>query len=238
MTATTDQSLSLLNKIKDYLNEQTNQLRVQINQQMPSYRKKLFKDRQHLLSTGKSMIGISSEPYLDLLSNPCNKYQWHCLSLGKITTVKIQLFSFCRYLGPSFIRLNQSATRPLKQQQSEIIQLHKDRSDKVQSYLIAPPYRIPMKNPLFKQFSDRLLTYLQQSYSTPQPYKDQLQAQEQAKNFASILKLIQSKQLILRRTDKGNNFYLGSASGFEEKVQKYFSDTDAFKELSSNPYHR
>ena len=45
-----------------------------------------------------------------------------------------------------------------------------------------------------------------------------------------------SEQLILRLTDKGNNFYLGSAMDFEEKVQKYFADTDAFKELSTNPF--
>ena len=93
-----------------------------------------------------------------------------------------------------------------------------------------------MRNPLFKQFSDRLFAYLQQAYLTPQAHKDQLRAHEQASIFSSIRKLIKTNQLILRQTDKGNNFYLGAAVDFEKKVQKFFSDTDAFKELPSNPF--
>ena len=236
-TTIIESNSALLNKIKDYLNEQQINLKQTVNQQIPFYRKKLLKDRQHLLSMGKSMIGVSPEPYLDLLTNPCDKHQWHYLTLGKITIVQIEFLSSCHYLlGPSFIRLNQSATRPQEQQQSEIKQLHKDIFDKIQAYLMAPPYPIPRNNPLFKQFSERLLTYLKQSYSTPQPYKDQLQAQHQARIFSSILKLVQSKQLILRQTDKGNNFYLGAATDYEEKVQKFFTETDAFQELSSNPF--
>lgn len=237
---TADQSLSLVKKIQDYLTEQTNRLKAGTYTQISSYRKKLVKDRQHLLSVGKTMVGVSPSPYLDLLFNPCNKHQWRILSLGKLTYLSFVIdndiyFDF-RHSGPSFIRLNQSATRPEKQQKIELEKLHKDIFQKVQSYLIEPPYSIRMKNPLFKQFSDRLLVYLQQAYFTPQSHKDQFQAQEQAETFSSIRKLIRSKQLILRQTDKGNNFYLGAAVDFEEKVEKFFSDTDAFKELSSNPF--
>ncbi|CAF2025721.1 unnamed protein product, partial [Rotaria magnacalcarata] len=38
-------------------------------------------------------------------------------------------------------------------------------------------------------------------------------------------------------TDKGNNFYIGSAVEFEQKATKFFSDTNAFIELSSNPFN-
>ena len=116
-----------------------------------------------------------------------------------------------------------------KQQKIELEKLHKDICEKVQSYLTILSCLIPRKNPLFKQFSNRLLVYLQQSYFTPQPHKDQLQSQEQAKIFSSILNLIKNKQFILHQTDKGNSCYLGTAVDSEEKVQKYFTDTDAFK---------
>jgi len=36
---------------------------------------------------------------------------------------------------------------------------------------------------------------------------------------------------------KGNIFYIGSAPAFEEKVQKYFTETNAFTELLSNPFN-
>ncbi|CAM4949356.1 unnamed protein product [Rotaria socialis] len=43
--------------------------------------------------------------------------------------------------------------------------------------------------------------------------------------------------LVIRVTDKGINFYIGSAIEFEKKAQKFFSDTNAFIELSSNPFN-
>ncbi|CAF4947135.1 unnamed protein product, partial [Rotaria socialis] len=60
------------------------------------------------------VIGVSSEPYLDLISNPFNKCQWNYLSLG-----------------PSYIRINQSAIRPTCQQETEIKKQHKDIYSKV-----------------------------------------------------------------------------------------------------------
>ncbi|CAF1676916.1 unnamed protein product, partial [Rotaria magnacalcarata] len=56
------------------------------------------------------------EPYLDLISNPFNKRQWNYLSLG-----------------PSYIRLNQSAIRPKCQQEAEIKNQHKDIYSKVEN---------------------------------------------------------------------------------------------------------
>jgi hypothetical protein len=43
--------------------------------------------------------------------------------------------------------------------------------------------------------------------------------------------------LVIRVTDKGSNFYIGSVSEFEKKVEKFFSDTNAFVELSYNPFN-
>ena len=50
---------------------------------MSSFRKILLQNRQRASSI-KTTIGISPEPYLDLISNPFNTRQWDYRSLGKI----------------------------------------------------------------------------------------------------------------------------------------------------------
>jgi t-SNARE complex subunit (syntaxin) len=85
-TTTNDtNSSSLLNKIKDYLTNRTNRLKEEIYNQISSssYRMKLVQNRQRSSST-KTIIGVSPEPYLDLLCNPLNTCQWDHLLLGKI----------------------------------------------------------------------------------------------------------------------------------------------------------
>ncbi|CAF1410921.1 unnamed protein product [Rotaria sp. Silwood1] len=75
-------------------------------------------------------------------------------------------------------------------------------------------------------------------YFIPLPYKDHIQAQEQADTVASIRKTIHEQNLIIRLTDKDNNFYIGLTKELEEKIQKYFTDTNAFIELSENPFNQ
>jgi hypothetical protein len=94
-----------------------------------------------------------------------------------------------------------------------------------------------MTNLTLKQYAIDLRHYLHQCYFTPLSYKDQIQAQEQAHTIASIQKIIKKRKLILHQVDKGSTFYLGSASEFEKKVQKYFNETNAFLKLSSNPFN-
>ncbi|CAF4889660.1 unnamed protein product [Rotaria socialis] len=96
---------------------------------MASCRRIILQNRQRSSST-KNVIGVSSKPYLNLISNPFNKRQWNYLSL------------------------------------------------------------------------DHLLDYL-----------------------------------IIRVMDKGNNFYIDSVGEFEQKTGKFFSDTNAFIELSYSPFN-
>ncbi|CAF4591337.1 unnamed protein product, partial [Rotaria socialis] len=138
---------------------------------------------------------------------------------------------------PSYIRVNQSAIRPKCQQETEIKNEHKDIHSKVENHLTGYPHRIPRNNAIFKQYSDHLLDYLNQSYFTPLSYKDQLISFEQAQILGSIRRIIQNMNLIIRVTDKGNNFYIGSVGQFEQKAEKFFSDTNAFIELSYNPFN-
>ncbi|CAF3586434.1 unnamed protein product, partial [Adineta steineri] len=209
---------SILNKINEYLTYRTNRLKQDILKKISSSRGILLKNRQRSSST-KNMIGVSPEPYLDLIKNPFNRLQWNQLTLG-----------------PSYIRLNQSAIRPHKQQIKEIEKEHKEIYNKIERDLIRNQ-GIPLGASVFKQYSTNLRNYLQHSYFIPLQYKDYIQAQQQARIATSIRILIQKQNLIIRLTDKGHNFYIGSTIDFEKKAQKFFSDTKAFKELSDNPFN-
>ncbi|CAF1506748.1 unnamed protein product, partial [Rotaria magnacalcarata] len=210
---------TMLNNIKEHINNRIQRLKRDIYDKMTSFRRIILQNRQRSSST-KNVIGVSPEPYLDLISNPFDKRQWNYLSFG-----------------PYYIRVNQSAIRPKCQQETEIKNQHKDIYSKVENHLTGYPHLIPRNNAIFKQYSDHLLDYLNQSYFTPLAYNDQLISLEQAQILGSIRRIIQNRNLIIRVTDKGNNFYIGSAVEFEQKATKFFSDTNAFIELSYNPFN-
>ena len=76
-------------------------------------------------------------------------------------------------------------------------------------------------SPIFKEYSDHLLDYLHRSYFTPLSYKDQLLALEQAQMMQSIRQIIKNMNLVVRITDKGHIFYIGSVSEFEKKLNSF-----------------
>ncbi|CAF1648303.1 unnamed protein product [Rotaria magnacalcarata] len=194
---------TMLNNIKEYINNRINRLKKDIYDKMASFRRIILQNRQRSSST-KNVIGVSPEPYLDLISNPFNKRQWNYLSLG-----------------PSYIRLNQSAIRPKCQQETEIKNQHKDIYSKVENHLTGHPHRIPRSNAIFKQYSDHLLNYLNLIYFSPLSYKDQLISREQAQTLGSIRRIIINMNLIIRVTDKGNHFYIElSSNPFNEIFDK------------------
>ena len=82
-TTITTNGFSLFDHIKEYLNYRTNKLIKDIYIEMSSYRRIILRNHQRSSST-KMTIGVSPEPYLDLISNPFNARQWNSLSLGKI----------------------------------------------------------------------------------------------------------------------------------------------------------
>lgn len=138
-------------------------------------------------------------------------------------------------VGPSCIRVNQSLTRSIKQREVEINNLYKNIFASIQDGL-QKKQLIPKSSKMYVDYSQYLLNYLQCSYATPVSYKDQMHAEKQAFTARSIRKLIQSSRLVLRVTDKGNNFYVGFMEDFERKVNAYFTKTNAFRELETNPF--
>ena len=230
---------SLFNHVKEYINYRTLKLKSDISNNMSSFRRLILQNRQRSSST-KNTNGVSPETYLDLISNPFHARQWNYLSLGKISIFprnyviqKLLFFS----VGPFCIRLNQSAIRPRRQQESKIKDEHKDIYQKVEKHLVEHGPRMRRTNPVFNEYSNHLLDYLNHCYFTSLLYKDQLLALEQAQILQSIRQIIKNMNLIIRITDKGHNFYIGLASEFEKKVEQFFSETNAFIELSYNPYN-
>lgn len=113
---------------------------------------------------------------------------------------------------------------------------HHDIYSQVENHLVEYPTFIPRRNSIFQNYSNQLLNYLQHAYFTPLSCRDYLQAKRQADTSASIGKKIRQHRLILRQTDKSNNFYIGLASEFKRKEQAHFTDTNAYVEIHTNPF--
>ncbi|CAF1563796.1 unnamed protein product, partial [Rotaria magnacalcarata] len=170
-------------QIQQHMNYQTNKLKRQVSIKIRSLRGILIKNRRRS-SSAKNTIGVWPEPYIDLLTNVFNRYEWNYLSFG-----------------PSCIRINQSAIRPRHQQEIAIQKDHKSIYDKVGHHL-NEHYFVPMTATILKQYSNQLLHDLNRSYFSPLSYNDQTLALKQAKKVVSIQRKIKKHHLILRVTDK------------------------------------
>ncbi|CAF2119439.1 unnamed protein product, partial [Rotaria magnacalcarata] len=153
---------SVYEQIQQHMNYQTNKLKQRVSMKIRSLRGILIKNHRRS-STAKNTIGVWPEPYLDLLVNVFNRYEWNYLSFG-----------------PSCIRINQSAIRPRHQQEIAIQKDHKSIYDKVGHHL-NEHYFVPMTATILKQYSNQLLHDLNRSYFSPLSYNDQILALKQAK---------------------------------------------------------
>jgi hypothetical protein len=85
-TNTTINRTCVINDICEYITYQTNKFKQDIYRQILSYRRTLVQRRQHS-KLAKRTVGVSPEPYLDLLSNPFNQREWNYLALGNIFSI-------------------------------------------------------------------------------------------------------------------------------------------------------
>ena len=72
---------SIYEQMQQHMNCQTNKLKQQVSMKIKSLRGILIKNRRRSSST-KNTVGVWPEPYLDLLTNVFNRYEWNYLSLG------------------------------------------------------------------------------------------------------------------------------------------------------------
>lgn len=73
---------SISNQINEYMDYRTRKSKREVYQKMSVYQNILLQNRKRS-SSRKNTIGVSSEPYLDVLSNPFDQHQWNHLALGK-----------------------------------------------------------------------------------------------------------------------------------------------------------
>ena len=237
MKNTSLQGQILLDQINQYIVNRRKELKRTIIQKTPAFRERLLRNYHRSTSPRKKMnIGISPQPYLDLISNPFDTHEWYYLSLGRSIVFILFIYRSIYVLGPSYIRVNQSAIRPRQQQEIEINNEHNDIYMNAKRHLVENPSHIPSENIIFLNYSNQLRNYLQGSYLRPRSYQDHIQAKQQADIFRSIPKKIRQQHPIICFTDKSNHFYIGSHQEFQTKVQKYFSETNAYIEILQNPY--
>ena len=74
--------VTLVDDINRYMVYHTNQLRQGTLKKMSSWHGKLLRNRQRS-SSAKTMIGVSPEPYLHIVSNPFTTVEWQYLMLGR-----------------------------------------------------------------------------------------------------------------------------------------------------------
>ena len=125
--------------------------------------------------------------------------------------------------------MNQTALRTEDQQKAEIKHEYEEISKTVTNYLIEKPHSVFLSSPYFKNSSRELQHYLHHCYfSTPIPFRDQLQAFQQLNMNRAIRRKQREKDLVIRVTDKGHNFYIGTRVEFEKKAEKFFQEMNAF----------
>ena len=77
--------VSLLRDINEYMTCRTHQLTVDVSTKMTTFRRQLLQLRK-TISRNKPTVGVSPEPYMDVIENPFNTHEWNQLLLGKTLT--------------------------------------------------------------------------------------------------------------------------------------------------------
>ena len=92
--------------------------------------------------------------------------------------MQILLLLFFFVIGPTYIRSNQSALRPVHQREQQIDKELNKIMHTLKNFLANNDHhpKIPLTSPLYKLYSDLLRTSLNRRYMTPLPFMDQLRA--------------------------------------------------------------
>jgi hypothetical protein len=138
------------------------------------------------------------------------------------------------YLGPNYIRPNQSYLYSYERRQKQVQQEYENIMDTVTSYLVRI-YHMPNSSTIIKQFSQVLATCLYDRYMAPVSYLNTYRARKELKLVKSIQHRIKKEKYILRVTDKSGIFHLGDKTDYEQKAEAYRHKTGAYIELESDP---
>lgn len=166
----------------------------------------------------KNTLHVYPQIISDVLKVPLNRCQLNFLSRT----------------GPSYIRPNQSYLYGLERRNQHIQDEHKTIMNSITSHLIRV-HHIPTTSTIIKQFSDSLLTYLQQSYKTPLFHLHIYRMRKELQLVKAIRYRLNKGNCILRTTDKSGIFHLGHVKDYEQKIQAYRERTQAYVEVNDNP---
>ena len=137
-------------------------------------------------------------------------------------------FSFCFfYLGPVYIRPNQSWLLSHTKQNKWIEKEHKKIMDKIGPYLLRQ-YSIQSNYQIMKDLSIQLKSQLHHHYTLSLSSRDVLRTRKDFRIMKSIKRKLKRNKLILRITDKSRIIYICRAIDFEKKVQAYREKTNAY----------
>ena len=206
------------------------------HQTLRLHRKKLQRQFRQRSKEAKQLIGVSPVVMIDLFHHPFTTNEMAYLSRGKIFQHEEFFSSFI--LGPSYIRPNQSIFQSKKKRLHYVETTVKKYIQTVKDHMSHCKDRptIPSTATIYKMYTERLRTQLLHYYFIPIPLMDHLRAQRELKYVKSIRRKLRKYRLILRQTDKSSIIHISRRQDYQEKARKYYEETGAYEELSSNPY--
>lgn len=96
--------------------------------------------------------------------------------------------------------------------------------------------QMPRTLSIHQQYSERLQSYLLERFIKPLPLLDQIRARRELKLMKSIRRKLFINHLILRQTDKSGVLHIGHRKDYNRKAKQYRQDTQAYEQLTTNPY--
>ena len=142
------------------------------------------------------------------------------------------LFFF--YLGPSYIRPNQSYLHSHEQREKRMTNEHRAMLSVVESHLIRF-HCVPLRSPILQQFSQQTRACLRQHDMASLSYLSIHRARKELNLVQSIRFKLKKGQHVLRVTDKSGVFHIGHARDYEQKADAYRRKTKAYVELDNDP---
>jgi hypothetical protein len=142
------------------------------------------------------------------------------------------------FVGPSYIRPNQTALYRYEQRVKKVDKEHKKIMDQIKKSMsdLKDRPRILSTARVFKLYSERLRAYLIQRYMAPLSFIDRIRARRELKLVQSIRRKLKKYKLVLRETDKSGVFHNGPEMDYEQKATAYRMKTRAYEELPSDPH--
>ena len=236
LSAHRDEGEIVLQCIQDYLAQYTNRQIRAIRFQESRLHTKLSR-RRSPSTAATAPIDVYPRVIIDTGKILLNRAQLDYLShhgRGRVVLVywsaKVLLF----YLGPSYIRPNQSYLHSDEQREKRMTNEHRTMMSVVESHLIRF-HCVPLRSPILQRFSQQTQACLRQHYMASLSYLNIHRTRKELNLVQSIRFRLKKGQHVLRVTDKSGVFHIGHVRDYEQKADAYRRKTNAYVELDDDP---